>query len=229
MFETIASALRLKCELLAGDGPDAQRSLYGDAAKWIFAIALLLSGINSMVSNTLGGQAAWEGFTGNKVAFWKVVLVTRTVVIVPPLVLAITVGNQDVTFTIINDWISIYMSLAMPMASIPVLDIAASKLYMKDFALRPVRIAISVLLVLTLIGINFYLIAEFLFDPITFGSEGDFPTASTFYAGVGAVWLAYAYVLWRLAFPGLCDLWAWATVFVSPKAVDVLITSSPDP
>ena len=54
-------------ELALGDGPAVLRALYGGAAKWIFAIALLLSGIASMVTVTLGSQATWEGFSGQKV------------------------------------------------------------------------------------------------------------------------------------------------------------------
>ena len=54
-------------ELALTDGPIVLRALYGAAAKWIFAITLLLSGITSVVTVTLGGQATWEGFSGMKV------------------------------------------------------------------------------------------------------------------------------------------------------------------
>jgi NRAMP (natural resistance-associated macrophage protein)-like metal ion transporter len=192
-----------------GDGPDALYNLYGVAAKYVFAITLLFSGISSMVSATLGGQATWEGLCRTKLAFWKVVLVTRSIVLVPTLALAITKGNDDVTYTIINDWVNIYMSLAMPIAAIPLIDIAASKQFMKSMAIHPLRLAVSILCVLALIGINFYLMAEFLFDPDTFGSVGDFPTTSNFYAGVGAIWLFYSYFLLQVARPGLEDLAVW--------------------
>ena len=196
-----------QCDTIAlGDGPDALHSLYGVAAKWVFAVALLFSGINSMVSATLAGQATWEGLCVSKIAFWKVVVVTRSIVMVPTLALAITQGNNDTNYTIINDWVNIYISLAMPIAAIPVIDMASSHQFMGNMAIRPWRLAISVLLVLVLIGTNLYLLAEFLFDPVTFGSVGAFPTSPNFYAGVGAVWLAYAYILLQVARPGATDI-----------------------
>ena len=64
----------------------------------------------------------------------------------------------------------------------------------------------SVFFVVALIGIKFYLLAEFLFDSAT--SVGDFPTSSRFHAEVGPVWLAYGYLLLQVARPGLGELLA---------------------
>ena len=46
-------------------------------------------------------------------------------------------------------------------------------------------------------------------NPATFDFVGDLPTSSRFYAGVGAVWLAYGYLLLQVACPGLGELSAW--------------------
>lgn len=199
---------------IADDAPEALSSVYGEAAKWIFAWVLFLSGINSMVSTTLAGQAVYEGFSQRKVALWKVVVVTRSIVLIPVLVLALTVGNKSAVYTVLNDWINIYMALAMPFAVIPVLDIASHKAYVRDFALRPFWIFVSVILILFLIGLNFYLIAEFFFNPVLFGSTGDLPSDHTFYAGIGAIWVIYVYFLWRVSCKGLAEMFKWCVVHV---------------
>lgn len=159
-----------------------------------------------MVSTTLAGQATWEGFTRRKTALWKVVVVTRSAVLIPTLVLALTVGNKDAVYTVLNDWINIYMALAMPFAVIPLLDIASQKEFMNDFALGGFRILVALVLILLLIGVNFYLIAEFFFNPVLFGSTGDLPTAHTFYAGIGALWAIYVYFLWKVSSTSLSAL-----------------------
>lgn len=170
-----------------------------------------------MVSSTLSGQAVWEGFTQKKVALWKIVAVTRGTVLIPTLVLALTVGNKSEVYTVLDDWINIYMSLAMPFAVIPLLDIASHKAYVREFALRPFWIFVSILLILLLIGVNFYLIAEFFFNPVLFGSTGDLPSPHTFYAGIGAIWTIYVYFLWRVSYKGLVEVSEWLIVHVLPK------------
>lgn len=194
-------------EIALGDGPDALSSLYGRTAKYIFAMTLLLSGVGSMVSATLAGQATWEGFMDVKVAFWQRMLVTRMLVLIPTLTIAVVKGNDDVAYTRISDWVNVFMSLAMPFAVIPALDIASQRVFMKDMVLGPWRIALSALGILLLITVNFYLLARFIFDPVTFGSAGDFPSHPWFYALTGAAWLAYAYVLMMVALPGVKDIW----------------------
>jgi hypothetical protein len=202
---------------VADDAPEALSSVYGEAAKWIFAWVLFLSGISSMVSTTLAGQAVYEGFSQRRVALWKVVVITRSIVLIPVLVLALTVGNKSAVYTVLNDWINIYMALAMPFAVIPVLDIASHRVYVKEFALRPFWILVSVILILLLIALNFYLIAEFLFNPVLFGSTGDLPSDHTFYAGIGAMWVIYVYFLWRVSSKGLVEIAAWCIDHILPK------------
>lgn len=66
-------------------------------------------------------------------------------------------------------------------------------------------VSASVFFVVALVGIKFYLLAEFLFDSTT--SVGDSPPhRADSNAGVGAVWLAYGYLLLQVARPGLGEL-----------------------
>jgi natural resistance-associated macrophage protein len=191
------------------DGPIALRSLYGAASTYLFAFTLLLSGIASMVTSTLAAQATWESILGTKIEFWKLVVYTRSFVLIPTLTVALAAAQDDVVFTVINDWINVFMSFAMPMAAIPTVDMASSKLFLQDFAIKPVRVAFSLLCVTALIGINFYLLYEFLLDPVGFGSEGDFPAVPGFYAGMAIFVVAYVVLLSYVAYPGLQELWGW--------------------
>ncbi len=200
------------------DGPIALRALYGAAATYLFALTLLLSGIGSMVTATLAAQATWESILGKKIEFWRLVLYTRSVVLIPTLIVALTSAQDDAVFTVINDWVNVFMSLAMPMAAIPTVDIVSSKLFLKDFAISPMRIAFSVLCVTALIGINFYLLYKFVVDPVGFGSEGAFPAVPGFYAGMGIFVVLYVALLLVVAYPGLKELWGWFQSKFIPSA-----------
>jgi hypothetical protein len=191
------------------NGPIALRPLYGAAATYLFALTLLLSGIGSMVTATLAAQATWESILGKKIEFWRLVLYTRSLVLVPTLILSLTAAHNDEVFTVINDWVNVFMSLAMPMAAIPTVDIVSSKLFLKEFAITPKRVAFSLFCVSSLIGINFYLLYKFLLDPMGFGSEGDFPQVPGFYAGMGIFVVLYVCLLALVAYPGLQELWGW--------------------
>mmetsp|Transcript_24687 Transcript_24687/g.38414 ORF Transcript_24687/g.38414 Transcript_24687/m.38414 type:complete len:269 (+) Transcript_24687:608-1414(+) len=72
---------------------DALAETFGNSAKYIWAIGLLAAGQSSTMTGTYAGQFVMEGFLSFKLPIWKRVLITRSVAIVPALVVVFL--NQD--------------------------------------------------------------------------------------------------------------------------------------
>lgn len=195
------------------DAPDALVGLYGNAANYIFGVALFFSGQNSMISATLASQATFEGFLDKKISLWMTMIATRCISLIPTLILAFTTGQDDVSYSIANEWVNIIMALIMPFAMIPTIHIASSEKLMGAHALSRRTTAFMTLVILLILGINFYLLSGFLYDPLDFDSVGNFPMTPSFYSFIGAFMLAYAVFLFLVALPSVRRI----SHFISPS------------
>ena len=63
-------------------------------ASTLFAVALLASGQNSSITGTLAGQVVMEGFIQMKVSPWMRRLITRSIAIVPTIMVVAVNGEQ---------------------------------------------------------------------------------------------------------------------------------------
>jgi len=189
------------------DAPYALQNLYGDAALYMFAVALFCSGQNSMVSATLAGQATFEGFMDRKIPFWLRLVATRIITLVPTLAIAFTAGTNQVTYSSANAWVNIILSMIMPFAMIPTVHIASNGKYMGKFAMSTKASVLANLAICALIGINMYLLLGFLYDPNDFGSVGSFPQNPSFYSFVGIVIFVYAVLVFQVALPSFRAGW----------------------
>eukprot|EP01114_Cavostelium_apophysatum_P023947 TRINITY_DN919_c0_g2_i1.p1 TRINITY_DN919_c0_g2~~TRINITY_DN919_c0_g2_i1.p1 ORF type:complete len:564 (-),score=72.55 TRINITY_DN919_c0_g2_i1:79-1770(-) len=137
----------------------------GNAAKYIFAIALLAAGQSSTLTGTYAGQFVMLGFVDIKLPLWLRNLITRSLAIVPSLVVAIVAGEKGSTALIILS--SAILSFQLPFALVPLMKFTSSRVKMGDFvnskALTVVLGAIALLVSVA----NVYLIYQLLF-----GSDG---------------------------------------------------------
>ena len=63
-------------------------------ASTLFAVALLASGQNSSITGTLAGQVVMEGFIHLKVSPWLRRMITRTLAIIPTIIVVAITGEQ---------------------------------------------------------------------------------------------------------------------------------------
>lgn len=82
-------------------------SPYCTAFAYLFAIALLASGQSASLTVTLSGQIISEGFIQWRTTPWKRRLITRTIGIVPSVVIAATVGRDGLDVLLIGSQVAL--------------------------------------------------------------------------------------------------------------------------
>lgn len=94
--------------------------LFGPAALYIWAIGLLAAGQSSTMTGTYAGQFVMQGFLQLRVRPWLRVFITRSLAIVPSVLVAIYVeGDLDP----LDSWLNVLQSVQLPFALIPVLKV----------------------------------------------------------------------------------------------------------
>jgi manganese transport protein len=95
------------------------------AASFLFAIALLASGQSSTITGTLAGQVVMEGFMHWRISPWLRRMITRTLAIVPAILIIGIRGNSSV-----NDLLNlsqVVLALQLPLAMFPLLHFTSSR------------------------------------------------------------------------------------------------------
>lgn len=100
-------------------------------AATLFAVALLASGLNSTVTATLAGQIVMEGFLNIRLAPWLRRLITRTVAIIPAVIVTLWYGDSGTAKLLIAS--QVVLSLQLPFAIVPLVMFTADKSKMGAF------------------------------------------------------------------------------------------------
>jgi manganese transport protein len=101
-------------------------------ASTLFAVALLASGQNSSITGTLAGQVVMEGFVHIKVAQWKRRMMTRTIAIVPTILVVAAMGSRGTEKLLILS--QVILSLQLSFAVVPLVMFTGNRKYMGEFA-----------------------------------------------------------------------------------------------
>ncbi|KAG5680492.1 hypothetical protein PVAND_009999 [Polypedilum vanderplanki] len=125
---------------------------FGIVALYVWAIGILAAGQSSTMTGTYSGQFAMEGFLNLKWSRWHRVLVTRMIAVVPTFVVAFYSEIEQVTK--MNDYLNAIMALQLPFATIPTIAFSSSVAIMGEFVNGFWNKLISILLSITVIGIN---------------------------------------------------------------------------
>ena len=108
---------------------DAQRMLaplVGSLlAPKLFAVALLACGLNSAVTATLAGQIVMEGFINFRMVPWARRLVTRSIAILPAVLVTIYYGTSGTAFLLVFS--QVVLAFQLPFAIIPLIQFTASQ------------------------------------------------------------------------------------------------------
>jgi manganese transport protein len=101
------------------------------AASTLFAVALLASGQSSTITGTLAGQVVMEGFMNWRLRPWIRRLITRTLAILPAVLIIGIRGNSSVTELLTLS--QVVLALQLPFAMFPLLQFTSSRKRMGEW------------------------------------------------------------------------------------------------
>ncbi len=115
-----------------GDAYKLLSPLLGVAgASTLFAVALLASGQNSTLTGTLAGQIVMEGFLEIRLSPWLRRLITRSIAIVPAVIVTAFYGTTGTTRLLILS--QVVLSMQLSFAVFPLVMFTSDKLKMGEF------------------------------------------------------------------------------------------------
>jgi manganese transport protein len=94
-------------------------------ASTLFAVALLASGQSSTITGTLAGQVVMEGFMHWRIKPWLRRLITRTVAVVPAILIISVRGSGSVTDLV--NLSQVVLCIELPFAMFPLLHFTSSR------------------------------------------------------------------------------------------------------
>jgi manganese transport protein len=130
------------------------------AAGVLFALALLASGQNSTLTGTLAGQIVLEGFLHVRLAPWLRRLVSRSLAVVPAVIVIGIYGDKEADNLLILS--QVILSLQLGFAIWPLMRFTGDRAKMGEFANRPWLKILGWLTVWIVIILN----AKLLFDTL---------------------------------------------------------------
>ncbi|XP_047642572.1 natural resistance-associated macrophage protein 2 isoform X3 [Phacochoerus africanus] len=135
---------------------------FGPAALYIWAVGILAAGQSSTMTGTYSGQFVMEGFLNLKWSRFARVILTRSIAIIPTLLVAVF---QDVEhLTGMNDFLNVLQSLQLPFALIPILTFTSLRPVMSEFANGIGWRIAGGILVLIVCSINMYFVVVYVQD-----------------------------------------------------------------
>jgi manganese transport protein len=122
-------------------------------ASTLFACALLASGQNSTLTGTLAGQIVMEGFLDIRLKPWVRRLITRTIAIIPAVLVIGIAGEGKVTSLIILS--QVVLSFQLPFAVIPLIQFTGNRRRMGEFANSRATSVIAWVVAAAILFLNF--------------------------------------------------------------------------
>jgi manganese transport protein len=123
----------------------------------MFAIALLASGQNSTLTGTLAGQIILEGFLDVHIAPWLRRLISRSLAIVPAVIVVIIMGEKGLGKLMIFS--QVILSIQLSFAVIPLVHFTSNRAKMGPFVNGPAVRALGWFTAAAIAALNAYLVA----------------------------------------------------------------------
>ena len=134
--------------------------LLGSAiAPSLFAIALLCCGLNSTITATLSGQIVMEGFLNWRIAPWQRRLITRTIAILPAVIVTVWAGEKATGHLLILS--QVVLSLQLPFAVVPLVLLTASRAKMGLFVAPRWLTTIATVIAVAIMALNGKLVWDY--------------------------------------------------------------------
>jgi manganese transport protein len=125
-------------------------------ASTLFAVALLASGQNSSITGTLAGQVVMEGFVNIKVAPWLRRMITRTLAIIPTIIVVAFTGERGTEKLLILS--QVILSMQLSFAVVPLVIFTGSRKVMGEFVNSRWLQALSWSVAAIIAGLNAWLL-----------------------------------------------------------------------
>ncbi len=127
-------------------------------ASTLFAVALLASGQNSSITGTLAGQIVMEGFIHLRVSPWLRRLITRSLAIIPTIIVVAVTGERGTEKLLILS--QVILSLQLSFAVIPLVLFTGSRKKMGEFVNAPWMKGLAWTTAVVIAGLNAWLLIE---------------------------------------------------------------------
>jgi len=121
-------------------------------ASTLFAIALLASGQNSSITGTLAGQVVMEGFVHIKVQPWLRRMITRSIAIVPTIIVVWFTGERGTEKLLLLS--QVILSLQLSFAVVPLVIFTGNRKVMGEFVNGRVLQALAWFVAVLIAGLN---------------------------------------------------------------------------
>lgn len=125
-------------------------------ASIVFALALLISGQNSTLTGTMTGQIIMEGFVDLKIKPWIRRVVTRSLAIVPAVLVIIFFKDYGINNLLVLS--QVVLSIQLPFALIPLVVFTNSRQKMGEFVNGRLIKITSTLVAGIIVSMNFWLL-----------------------------------------------------------------------
>ena len=126
--------------------------LLGGLSSMAFAIALLSSGLSSSTTGTLAGQIVIEGFLKIKIS-----LFLRRLVTMIPALIVIYIGVNELKILVLSQ---VFLSLALPFVTIPLIIFTWKKKIMGEYANKPLTNVLAIFSAGIIIFLNLLLLYQ---------------------------------------------------------------------
>ncbi|XP_031504988.1 metal transporter Nramp3-like isoform X2 [Nymphaea colorata] len=130
------------------------KNVLGNWSSKLFAVALLASGQSSTITGTYAGQYVMQGFLDLRLRPWIRNFLTRSLAIIPSLIVAIIGGSTGAGKLIIIA--SMILSFELPFALVPLLKFTSSKTKMGPYVNSKWIMGITWVISSAIMVINFY-------------------------------------------------------------------------
>ncbi|GJD94580.1 Divalent metal cation transporter MntH [Methylobacterium iners] len=130
-------------------------------ASTLFAVALLASGLNSTVTATLAGQIVMEGFLRLRIPDWARRLITRSVAIVPVVIVTALYGDAGTAKLLVLS--QVVLSMQLPFAVIPLVRFVSDRSKMGSLVIPTWLKLLSWAITGIIVALNLKLLFETIF------------------------------------------------------------------
>jgi manganese transport protein len=127
-------------------------------APFAFALALLAAGQSSTLTGTLSGQIVMEGFLEIRLRPWLRRLVTRSLALIPAVIVIIIAGDEGLYKLLILS--QVILSLQLPFATIPLIHFTSDRNKMGSYANPSWAKALSWVVAGIIVALNLKLVAD---------------------------------------------------------------------
>lgn len=134
--------------------PQIVGSLASPLMSWLFAFALLVTGLISSITSTLAGQIVMEGFVDIRLPLWQRRLLTRAVTLVPILIIGFMINFNEEQFEQLIIYAQIVLSIALPFTLYPLVALTNNKKLMGPHVNSPWQTILGYILASLVTGLN---------------------------------------------------------------------------